>query len=199
MAAELAAGVKYVILTDKGMEREEVLLSLTRSNFSLDWIEQNQVLIVEAIEDEVLNVDEAIELIGSALKDKLGLDDLNEEIFKAYVDDPANEDEGSNFVAAFHEGLELKGRHEFVRHVRVHDGVRLSETLTVLQGLFTKSLAVVVKEMYDYLLANGFTEDELDNLMAMDGDLLLPPVKTGDVMNQFINQRRAADAVGRMA
>ncbi len=189
---DIDEGMQYVILTEKYMPEHEVYARLGKSNFNPDWVKQGKFLLVEAIENNTLNVDDAVAAIQDAIKKVRNLETLSEDVFKAFVQDPENPTEDSNFTVAFHEGLKLTGRYTHIRHVNVREGVRLSETLTFLHGLFNAPLKVVIEEMRAYLLGQGFTADEIDEVVAMEGDVLVPPASLGDMVNQMQTDRGAA-------
>lgn len=187
---ELENGVRYVLIAEKGQKEEDVREKLTRSNFDLKWLQNGKIIILNEIDSETqtVNVDSVI----NQTKQIWGLD---EKSFKAYVQDPENTEEASNFALAVPENMKLTGNVQKVRYFRARKGVRLSETLTFLHGLLTAPLKVVVQQMKEELLANGFSQDDIDELLSMEGDVLIPPIQSGSLVNRLIEEKKAAEMV----
>jgi hypothetical protein len=191
---EIQSGVRYIVITKKGENLEDTLAKLRKSNFDTSWINKKQVLVVQAMDETIqeekkmqtLDVDEVIAQTQKEFQ-------LSED--QIYLVDPSDRSQETNFALAVHRGVNLAGRHHQIRHFKVQRGVRLSQTLTFLQGLFTAPLSVVILEMREYLLENGFTPEELDELASLEGDILIPPVNTGKLVNQLMEQKKIAEMI----
>lgn len=187
---ELESGVRYVLIAEKGQKAEEVREKLARSNFDLKWLAAGKVIIINELNTETGSVD-----VDSVIAETLKAWSLDEKSFKAYVNDPENAEESSNFALAVPENIELTGNAQKVRYFKTRKGVRLSETLTLLHGLLTAPLRVVVEQMKEEFLAQGFSQDDIDALLSMEGDVLIPPIQSGSLVNRMVEERKAAEMI----
>lgn len=197
---ELESGIHYCILADENLGDEAIRERLMASNFDLSSLASGNAFVIKVIQGKTLDMDRAVNQIKSTLQEKLGSQAVSDETFRAYVENPEDLQEQTSLVFAFHEGLNLQGRHAHFRYFNVREGVRLSETLMLLQGLFSASFAEVIRQMRNYILAHkdefGLSEGELGDILRSNGNsLLLPPAATGNLVHQLNAERRATRIV----
>ena len=192
---ELNAGIRYIVLTRRGEDRKASFERLARGNVDRALVfdpttKKGQIHIMDLMDNETVDVNELEGKFRSELKNALGKE-ITQDVWKAFLDNPNDETEFTNFVAAFDRNLKLKGDIDKVRHCTVEPGTRLSEVLCLLQGLFTKSFKKLIRDYRPSFVAAGYSQDELNQILQTPGDYLIPPQATAPLLRRLSDEKRS--------
>ena len=205
---ELDSGIRYMVLMPLGEGAADAKLRLAHGNVGMDRVYdpardknkpgQGFMHLVSAIEpDNSVNVDELVARFKQELAYALGEKTISEDTWMALMSDPEDPKGVTNFVAAFDRGMKLKGdAAKEIRYCMVDDGVRLSQVLTTLQGLFTSPLRALVREHHKELSVAGFSNSDLATMENARENLILPPsgFASGTTM-RHMNNLKSSDTV----
>ncbi len=196
---ELKAGMRYLVITPVGEDPKDSATRLARGNFiDKNWFydpqarhsKEGKIHILQALDRSnpsapTINVSDVVSKFREELAADLGLETIGDNIWKAYVENPDEAYEVTNFVAAFDKSIVLRGPADRIRHLTVEPGTRMSEILTLLQGLFTMQYKEMIKIHRADFVAAGYTDAELNAILATSGDHLSPMAATASQVNHL--------------
>ncbi len=186
LQADMRSCMHTIILTPRGENRAVSLQRLARGNIkSRDWIygpenPNGAWHLMDAVDKSKnsVNVDDVIERFRRELVHVMDRRRITPDVWNPFVEDPEDPQEQARFVMALDEGLSLSGESRGkIRAFHVLPGVRLSEIVSLLDGLFRLPLrALVSDEKYcGYLLAAGFSQQDLKHMKDSPKNQIIPP------------------------